>query len=673
MRPILPYFGASLAALALTWANPVKAQEEFKDVPADHWAYNAVSDLHTRGIIDGYPDNYFRGKRTLTRYEFAIALKRALDKIAATPGATGPQGPAGSAGPAGADGAAGPAGPPGMTPDEVLALRNLTNEFRNELTSLGANIKTINDRLDTMSRDIADIKDQLSRLPKVNVDAFIGVRNDRSRFAFADYSGAFRNASSSHFGPTDVLHDIHVPITATLPGNIKLFVDPVLSNYLSYRQFGGDILGSGAAANQGNGAAGSTSLTEQFSLYQAKLDIPIGGPTSNFKLTVGRYKYQITPGTYYRPDYDAYFDVPDYDDGNYVQDGAKLEAKFGSARTTFFAASFGTPTTSINPTATFNRPTVGVGYAGPFAFGGGNGLSIPINNALALSGATVQANQTAGFHVALPFGKIGELGITAVDFSTNAAVTNGNVTPFNNVAVYGANVTLKNLGHFTFHAEGAKSVTGIGLNNNGTSASEISGNEDNLYYNLVAGYHSGAITLTGGYLYVDPRYGAPGYWDKLGNWYNPTNIKGPTARAEYRLSNKGSLYFGGEYFTGARNRNGAAGTSSAGFLQISDEIYHGVAGAKYVINKLVTLGADYDGVFYSLSNNTGATLGYTGTGRAKPIEQFITLNAGLNLAANTTLKVGYQIISYSSLNSNLLTTGSNLNAAVFTTQLAVHF
>ena len=173
--------------------------------------------------------------------------------------------------------------------------------------------------------------------------------------------------------------------------------------------------------------------------------------------------------------------------------------------------------------------------------------------------------------------------------------------------MYGGNFTLKNLGRFTFHAEGDKSVTGVGLNNNGTAASEMSGNEDNLYYNLVAGYHSGPVTLTGGYLYVDPRYGAPGYWDKLGNWYNPTNIKGPTARVDYRLSDKGNLYFGGEYFTGARNRGGAGETP--GFLHISDEIYHGVAGAKYVINKRVTLGADYDAVFYSLTSQTAGTAG----------------------------------------------------------------
>ena len=663
MKQILPYLGASLTALTLAWATPSNAQgEPFKDVPADHWAYNAVTDLQSKGLIEGYPDGFFRGKRTLTRYEFAIALKRALDKIG--PGLQGAVGPAGPVGPVGPAGEPGPVGPPGMTPDEVLALRRLTDEFRNELTSLGANIKTINDRLDAQAKQIADIQDTLSRLPKVNVDAFFGVTNVRSRLPFPDYSGARRESSTSNFGPTNVLHDIHVPISANLPGGVKLYVDPVLSNYLSYRASGSELLGFGASANQNSSTgSGATSLTEQFSLYQAKLDIPIGGPDSPTKLTVGRYKYQITPGTYYRPDYDAYFDVPTYDDGNYVQDGAKLEAKIGSARTTLFAASFGSPTTNTN--ATFNRPRIGVGYA--------TQTGVPYNNI-----TTAQAaNQAAGLHVGLPLASLGELGLTLATFSTNTLSTPGSALPYSNVVLYGANLTFKNLGRFTLHIEGAKTVTGTGLDNNGVSTSELSGNEDNNYYNLVAGYHSGPVTLTGGYLYVDPRYGAPGYWDKLGNWYNPTNIKGPTARVDYRINDGINIYAGGEYFTGARNRG--TGTPTPGYLNISDEIYHGVAGAKYVINKRITLGADYDAVFYSL---TGATAGVANpTGRIKPIEQYITLHAGLNLTSNTVLKVGYQILSYSSLSSTRLggfagagtNANDNLNSAVFTTQLAVHF
>ena len=50
----------------------------FPDVPENHWAYMMVQDLAYKGIVVGYPDGNFSGDRTLTRYEFAVALDRAI-------------------------------------------------------------------------------------------------------------------------------------------------------------------------------------------------------------------------------------------------------------------------------------------------------------------------------------------------------------------------------------------------------------------------------------------------------------------------------------------------------------------------------------------------------------------------------------------------------------------
>lgn len=50
----------------------------FPDVPENHWAYMMVQDLAYKGIVVGYPDGNFAGDRTLTRYEFAVALDRAI-------------------------------------------------------------------------------------------------------------------------------------------------------------------------------------------------------------------------------------------------------------------------------------------------------------------------------------------------------------------------------------------------------------------------------------------------------------------------------------------------------------------------------------------------------------------------------------------------------------------
>ena len=44
------------------------------DVPADHWAYDAVRELVEAGYLEGFPDETFRDDRTLTRHELATVV-----------------------------------------------------------------------------------------------------------------------------------------------------------------------------------------------------------------------------------------------------------------------------------------------------------------------------------------------------------------------------------------------------------------------------------------------------------------------------------------------------------------------------------------------------------------------------------------------------------------------
>jgi len=52
----------------------------FADVPAKHWAYDAVSKLAQAGIVDGYGDGTFRGDKTMTRYEMAQIVGKAMER-----------------------------------------------------------------------------------------------------------------------------------------------------------------------------------------------------------------------------------------------------------------------------------------------------------------------------------------------------------------------------------------------------------------------------------------------------------------------------------------------------------------------------------------------------------------------------------------------------------------
>ena len=62
------------ASTTFAAANP------FSDVPADHWAYDAVSQLAADGVIEGYGDTTFKGDKNITRYEMAQMIAKAMAK-----------------------------------------------------------------------------------------------------------------------------------------------------------------------------------------------------------------------------------------------------------------------------------------------------------------------------------------------------------------------------------------------------------------------------------------------------------------------------------------------------------------------------------------------------------------------------------------------------------------
>ena len=63
------------ASTTFAAANP------FADVPADHWAYDAVAQLVQDGIVNGYgADGTYRGDQNMSRYEMAQIVAKAMAK-----------------------------------------------------------------------------------------------------------------------------------------------------------------------------------------------------------------------------------------------------------------------------------------------------------------------------------------------------------------------------------------------------------------------------------------------------------------------------------------------------------------------------------------------------------------------------------------------------------------
>ena len=80
LKAIVKAQSAEIKAMrgAMQSGTSVMKDVNFPDVPKDHWAYSYVKSLADRGLLEGYPDGEFKGDRSMTRYEFAAIIYRAL-------------------------------------------------------------------------------------------------------------------------------------------------------------------------------------------------------------------------------------------------------------------------------------------------------------------------------------------------------------------------------------------------------------------------------------------------------------------------------------------------------------------------------------------------------------------------------------------------------------------
>lgn len=61
--------------------NPPAATETFKDVPADHFASDAVNLMNAEKIIEGYDKGTFRGNKKVTRYDAAFLIDKLYGRL----------------------------------------------------------------------------------------------------------------------------------------------------------------------------------------------------------------------------------------------------------------------------------------------------------------------------------------------------------------------------------------------------------------------------------------------------------------------------------------------------------------------------------------------------------------------------------------------------------------
>lgn len=85
MKRSVPALVLALALLFSLGAAGFAAEESpaqrFSDVSPNHWAYDYIEELSSRGAIDGYPDGKFYPEKTVTREEFAKIMVMAAGLV----------------------------------------------------------------------------------------------------------------------------------------------------------------------------------------------------------------------------------------------------------------------------------------------------------------------------------------------------------------------------------------------------------------------------------------------------------------------------------------------------------------------------------------------------------------------------------------------------------------
>jgi len=709
---------SALGAVAIVTVA-AHAQAPFADVPRDHWAYDAVNTLSQRGLIIGYPDGTYGGKRAMTRYEFAVVIARMLpqleEMIRQTVRDNQPDVP--------------PAGPTGITEDQLNqrlqgyvtrqdfdTLRRLVDQFAPELQMLQVDVANIR-------RDLADLQKRVGILEeavdRVQIHGDLNVISRHSAidrddlhnpaiFAVGD-AGYVGNPTDTNGRPlikttnllewTQILYNMNLGISAKVSKDITANTLLSIGNYNSWATApvipGAVPPFDRAIFPYGGNSRGA--LNADISPLKAYIEAPVSlGPVGVVALEAGKTGVQFTPYTLKLVDYDDYTNISHTYNGELIFTGLKGKFRVGGVGVMAYAGTHGTAllTGGQDEFGSFANQS---GY--PVVFSGGTyspTLPFAVNES-GLPIATVPellfgarpdfgegglwglpllwfpATQSAGLHANLgtPFG--GALGLTYLTAGINSSDLTGSFLPNVNAIdvrrgqVYGADLALNLTRGIGLALEYANSnLYEIGSDVTLGMSDSVYQRELNEAYDARVSFGIRKLAFTAGYKRVEPFFGAPGSWGQIGRWKNPTNIEGFNGSIGIPLTD--GLAFSA---SAAQYESIVAGVgpTQAAVLDEDDstEITSWKAGLKFRLTSANSVDLGVESVYFK-PNTT-----WLNPDGDKAQETYYNLGFGSNLSENTSFKLLYQLIDYRDKGANFLNNGEDAKGSVAVGQFTVKF
>ena len=304
-----------LLAAVVVMAAPAFAQNAFSDVPTDHWAYSAVEQLANVGLIEGYPDGTFKGKRTLTRYEYAVIIARLLpylgdDSLSVNSFATKKD----------LDDYAKLSDIKGLdhsgcvTKHDLEIIGKLATEFKSELDALGVDVNALTADVNALKSRVSALEDEQARV-KINGNLTVGgiyaFKKDTEAY---DYDGY--NFTEGNQG-TEIVSDFQLDIKGRVNNNINAYMTLVAGDYINKR------FNSTTDNRYWNNNTFDDMTIMPYYVYAAANF----GKWGDFK--TGRMPFQLNKYVYKKYDADSYFDICRMDNGDYQFDGIDYTVDFG--------------------------------------------------------------------------------------------------------------------------------------------------------------------------------------------------------------------------------------------------------------------------------------------------------------------------------------------------------
>ena len=211
-------------------------------MPTDHWAYDAINPLQKDGVLIGYPDGTFGGKRAITRYEFATAIARIIRMIPTVPSPTTVTQQDLSAYVKKSEL---PDFSKFATKADLDALKKLMDEFRDELAALGVDV-------DALKRDVAALDARVCALEaeqrrvKItgDVNAFAVATDQRSGIVPAYDRDERPIPTNATLGRTiGVVKDFDLNVVGRISTATTANATVNYGNYLNYLAFVDDYAG----------------------------------------------------------------------------------------------------------------------------------------------------------------------------------------------------------------------------------------------------------------------------------------------------------------------------------------------------------------------------------------------------------------------------------------------